>query len=157
MNNYDLEDNRDLVAIDWILIRASAAVIGVAIVVAFLVMMASPVKAASLRGVVQPLQAKAVQIVQMCKVPLIAGVVHKNIAGTRHRSLHSIGHAVDISAPNRAKAACIYAQLNGWPGGYSKDWWYLNHVHVSIGGPEQGLRFYHRRREASSRVVMAAR
>jgi hypothetical protein len=144
MNNYDLEDDRDLVAIDWVLVRVGAAVIGIGIVAAFLVMMNSNAKAASLNGVVQPLQAKAMQIVTMCKTSVIAGVVRKNIAGTGRRSLHASGRAVDIRAKNRHQSECIYAQLSGWPGGYSRDWWYLNHVHVSIGGPEQGLRFYHR-------------
>lgn len=43
----------------------------------------------------------------------------------------------------RGPYGCIYAQLQGWPGGYSTDAHRVRHIHISIGGREAGLRFKH--------------
>ena len=54
-------------------------------------------------------------------------------------SLHASGRAVDM----KGNPSCIYAHLHGWPGGYSIDYGRVHHVHISLGGREDGLRFAH--------------
>jgi hypothetical protein len=54
-------------------------------------------------------------------------------------SLHASGRAIDIAG----NPGCIYRHLAGWPGGYSTDYGRVGHVHVSLGGREDGLRFVH--------------
>lgn len=98
----------------------------------------------SLAGVVTPLAAKARQIQSVCGSRIISAVRHTYIAGTGGRlSLHASGRAVDIAG----NPACIYRQLQSWPGGVSTDYHRPNirHVHVSYapGGPEWGRRFAH--------------
>jgi len=100
---------------------------------------AFPAQAANLNGVVAPLAAKARQIQAACGSRVISGVRHTRIAGTRRMSLHASGRAVDMSGNPR----CIYAQLKGWPGGYTVDYGRARHVHISYGGREHGLRFAH--------------
>jgi hypothetical protein len=54
--------------------------------------------------------------------------------------MHASGRAVDI----RGNPSCIHGHLQGWPGGYSVDYG-VQHVHISLGGHEDGLRFSHHR------------
>ncbi len=65
------------------------------------------------------------------------------IAGTHRASLHSYypSRAADVSG----SAACIYAHLHGWAGGYSIDYQRVHHVHISFdpAGRERGSRFVH--------------
>lgn len=70
---------------------------------------------------------------------VISGYRHTFVAGTRRISLHASGRAVDVRGPY----GCIYAQLAGWPGGYSTDVARVRHIHISLGGREDGLRFRH--------------
>lgn len=91
----------------------------------------------TLAGVVAPLVAKAQEIVGACHSRVIS-------ARRANRSNHPIGRAVDI----QGNPGCIYAHLQGWPGGYSTDYATAPnapHVHVSYnpGGMEWGVRFVH--------------
>jgi len=92
-----------------------------------------------LSGVSAPLAAKARQIVSACGSTVISGLRHTRVAGTGRMSLHASGRAVDL----RGNPACIYGHLAGWPGGYSTDYGRVLHVHVSLGGREDGIRFAH--------------
>jgi hypothetical protein len=93
--------------------------------------------AASVHG---PLAAKAREIVAGCGSTVISGWrPGARIAGSGHASLHASGRAVDI----KGNPHCIYSHLQGWPGGYSVDYGAVQHVHVSLGGFEDGLRFAH--------------
>ena len=93
----------------------------------------------SLNGVVYPLAAKTREIVAACGSRVISSVRHTRIAGSRHMSLHASGQAVDL----QGNPSCIYRHLAGWPGGYSVDYHRVQHVHISYGGREAGLRFNH--------------
>jgi hypothetical protein len=90
----------------------------------------------SLAGVTPVLAAKARQIVANCGSTIVSAVSRRGI-----RSNHPIGRAVDI----KGNPGCVYAQLKGWPGGYSTDYAATGHVHISYnpGGQEWGLRFAH--------------
>ncbi|KAA5603088.1 hypothetical protein [Blastochloris sulfoviridis] len=90
-------------------------------------------------GVVKPLADKAAEIVAACGARVISGVRHTRVAGTRTMSLHASGQAIDM----RGNPACIYRHLQGWPGGYTTDYGRAQHVHISYGGREHGLRFAH--------------
>lgn len=92
-----------------------------------------------LAGVTPALAAKAREIVASCGSTVISGRRHTRVAGSRHWSLHASGRAVDL----RGNPGCIYARLRGWPGGYSTDYARVRHVHVSLGGREDGVRFAH--------------
>lgn len=102
-----------------------------------------------LSGVYGPLAAKAMEIEAACGSRVISGVRRgARVAGTRRLSLHHSGHAVDMAGNPR----CIYAHLKGFVGGYSTDYGRVSHVHISLGGREDGVRFAHytgRRRYAS--------
>ena len=93
----------------------------------------------SLSGVVGPLAAKAREIASACGSKVISAVRHTRIAGTRTLSLHASGRAVDM----QGNPSCIYRHLANWPGGYSIDYARVRHVHISLGGREDGLRFAH--------------
>lgn len=93
----------------------------------------------SLAGVYAPLAAKAREIQASCGASVISGVRHTRVRGTGRWSLHASGHAVDM----RGNPSCIYAHLRGWQGGYSTDYGRVEHVHISLGGREDGLRFAH--------------
>lgn len=96
----------------------------------------------SLAGVVAPLAAKARELQAACGARVISAVRHTYIAGTGGRlSLHASGRAVDMAG----SPACLYANLKGWPGGYSVDYGRVRHVHISYApsGPEWGRRFVH--------------
>ena len=94
-----------------------------------------------LAGVYAPLAAKAREIESACGSIVISGRRHTRVAGTRRWSLHASGHAVDM----RGDPGCIYARLRGFAGGYSTDYGRVRHVHISLGGREDGLRFAHHR------------
>ncbi|MBI3700343.1 MAG: hypothetical protein HY242_07840 [Afipia sp.] len=97
----------------------------------------------SAAGLVGPLQSKLASIEAACPgTQAISTVRHTRIAGTRVMSLHAQGKAVDVRGPY----GCIYAQLQGWQGGYSTDAGRMQHIHISYddtGGREMGLRFAH--------------
>ena len=93
-----------------------------------------------LAGVYAPLAAKAREIESACGSRVISGLRHTRVAGTQRWSLHASGHAVDM----QGNPACIYARLRGWGGGYSVDYARVHHVHISLGGREDGVRFAHR-------------
>lgn len=92
-----------------------------------------------LAGVYAPLAAKAREIESACGSVVISGRRHTKVAGTRRMSLHAAGKAVDMTG----NSSCIYSKLRGWPGGYSIDYGRVRHVHISLGGREDGIRFAH--------------
>jgi hypothetical protein len=86
------------------------------------------------------LAAKAREIVASCGSTVISSLrPGARIAGTGHLSMHASGRAVDV----RGNPSCIYGHLQGWPGGYSVDYGSVQHVHISLGGHEDGQRFSH--------------
>jgi len=88
------------------------------------------------------LAAKAQEIIASCGSTIISGFrPGARIAGSGHASLHASGRAIDI----RGNPGCIYSHLHGWPGGYSVDYGAVQHVHISLGGFEDGVRFSHHR------------
>jgi hypothetical protein len=94
----------------------------------------------SLGSVGGALSAKAHGIVSSCGSTVISGFRRgARVAGTNHPSLHASGRAVDI----RGNPQCIYAHLHGWSGGFSTDYGSVQHVHISLGGREDGMRFSH--------------
>lgn len=96
----------------------------------------------SSRGLVEPLKAKAEAILASCPGAYIMSAVrHTRVRGSGRISLHASGRAVDMAGNPR----CIYAQLQGWPGGYSVDYARVKHVHISYSpdGREWGARFAH--------------
>jgi hypothetical protein len=94
----------------------------------------------STAGVGGTLAAKTHEIVSSCGSTVISGFrPGARIAGSGHMSLHASGRAVDI----RGNPGCIYAHLRGWQGGYSVDYGAVRHVHISLGGREDGVRFSH--------------
>jgi hypothetical protein len=93
----------------------------------------------SVHGLVGPLAQKANEIVFACSSRVVSAFRHTRIAGTRHMSLHASGRAVDL----QGNSGCIYRHLADWRGGYSTDYGRVGHVHVSLGGREDGLRFAH--------------
>ena len=96
--------------------------------------------AGMLSAVIPALAAKAAEITSACGSHVISGFrPHAVVAGTNRSSLHASGHAVDIAG----NYSCVYAHLRGWPGGYSLDPGAVQHVHISLGGREDGVRFYH--------------
>jgi hypothetical protein len=86
------------------------------------------------------LAAKAYEIVSSCGSTIISAFrPGAHIAGSGHASLHASGRAIDV----RGNPECIYSHLHGWPGGYSIDYGSVQHVHISLGGFEDGVRFSH--------------
>jgi hypothetical protein len=98
-------------------------------------------RGASLAGVSAPLAAKAREIVAACGARVVSGLRRTRVAGTRRMSLHASGRAVDLAGD----PDCIYARLRGWSGGVSIDYGAVGHVHISLGGREDGRRFAHNR------------
>lgn len=101
-----------------------------------------------LAGVYAPLADKAREIEASCGSRVISGVRHTRVRGSGRWSLHASGKAIDMAG----NPGCIYAHLRGWRGGYSADYGRVRHVHISLGGREDGSRFAHysgRRRYAS--------
>jgi hypothetical protein len=94
----------------------------------------------SFDGYSHVLASKAEEIVTSCGSHVISTYrPGAHIAGTSHASLHASHKAFDIEG----NAPCIYAHLQGWSGGYSVDYGRVRHVHVSLGGREDGIRFVH--------------
>lgn len=100
-------------------------------------------RSVSTSGLVAPLVMKLASIQAACPgTKLISGVRHTRIRKTGRMSLHAQGKAIDVRGPY----GCIYAQLQGWAGGYSTDARRMAHIHISYdatGGREMGLRFRH--------------
>lgn len=94
-----------------------------------------------LSGVSAPLRALAGRLSRECGAVVISGRRHTRVAGSGRLSLHATGRAIDVRGDYR----CIYARLRGWPGGVSTDAGAVRHVHISLGGREDGLRFAHHR------------
>lgn len=94
-----------------------------------------------LSGVSAPLRALAGRLSRECGAVVISGRRHTSVAGSGRLSLHATGRAIDVRGDYR----CIYARLRGWPGGVSTDAGAVRHVHISLGGREDGLRFAHHR------------
>jgi hypothetical protein len=92
-----------------------------------------------LTGIISGLAEKINEIVDACGSKVISAVRHTYVAGTRTISLHASGRAVDVAG----NPGCIYEHLKGWPGGYSIDYAAVQHVHISLGGREDGCRFVH--------------
>lgn len=91
-------------------------------------------------GLVPGLSAKASEIVSSCGSRIISAIrPGAVVAGTHHASLHRYGMAVDIAG----SPGCIYSHLYGWAGGFSTDYNAVQHVHISLGGREDGARFVH--------------
>jgi hypothetical protein len=86
------------------------------------------------------LAAKTQEIVQDCGSKVISSFrPGARVLGSGRLSLHGFHKAVDI----QGNYPCIYAHLQNWPGGYSIDPDAVHHVHVSLGGREDGRRFVH--------------
>jgi hypothetical protein len=79
------------------------------------------------------------EIVTTCGSMILSSHRHTYVAGTHRISLHASGRAVDVAG----NPSCIYSMLHGWPGGYSVDYGAVRHVHISLGGREDGTRFVH--------------
>ncbi len=94
-----------------------------------------------LTGIVPPLAVMARKLVAVCGARVTSGVRRTYVRGTRKRSQHWTGQAVDIVGNPR----CMYPMLAKWPGGYSTDYTRVkpNHLHLSWGGREHGKRFVH--------------
>jgi hypothetical protein len=95
--------------------------------------------AGRLAGVLPALAAKVGEIVATCGSRVVSTVRRTFVAGTRTVSLHASGRAVDIAG----NPGCAYSLLRGWPGGYSVDYAAVRHIHLSLGGREDGVRFVH--------------
>lgn len=97
----------------------------------------------SYTGLPFPLTAKVNELATYCNGRVISAYRSgAHIAGTRHRSLHALGQAVDMTGD----ISCINARLVGWPGGASTDYSRMGHIHISYshpGGQEWGARFRH--------------
>jgi hypothetical protein len=94
----------------------------------------------SFDGYSHVLISKAEEIVTSCGSHVISTYRSgAHIAGSSRMSLHASHKAFDI----KGNAPCIYAHLQGWSGGYSVDYGQVQHVHVSLGGREDGIRFVH--------------
>jgi hypothetical protein len=93
-----------------------------------------------LSAVIPALAAKAAEITSACGSHIISGFrPHAVVAGTNRTSLHASGHAVDI----QGNPSCIFSHLKNFSGGYSIDYNAVHHVHISLGGREDGKRFVH--------------
>jgi len=83
------------------------------------------------------LSKKVSEIMSACGARLISGYrPGARIAGSGHPSLHSVypSRAADLAG----NPHCIYAHLQGWPGGYSSDYGRVRHVHISYSPPGSG-------------------
>jgi hypothetical protein len=112
---------------------------------AVLMLVSQPTMASkdTLQGVNTTLAAKARQVVKACGSRVISGRRNTFIAGTRKRSLHASGQAVDMAGNPK----CMYRMLKGWQGGYTIDYGAVKHIHISIGGNEAGKRFKHKQKK----------
>jgi hypothetical protein len=84
------------------------------------------------------LEKKVSEIMSACGARLISGYrPGARVAGSGHPSLHSVypSRAADVAG----NPHCIYAHLQGWPGGYSIDYGSVRHVHISYSPPGSGF------------------
>ncbi len=111
-----------------------------------------PSRGVSTSGIVPQLAAKVAEIQSACGSTVISAVRHTRVRGSGRMSLHASGRAVDMAG----NPSCIYRALANWPGGYSTDYHRIrpNHVHISFGGREDGLRFAHWQPRRHHRVAM---
>ncbi len=75
----------------------------------------------------------------------VSGVRRTRIAGSKRRSLHWTGNALDFHANNYG---CAYRALRkyGWRYGMSRDGYRCRHIHISYGGAHRERNgFKHRR------------
>lgn len=93
----------------------------------------------SLAGVVPELAAFARTIAADCGSRVISALRNTYVAGTRTKSLHAEGRAVDMAG----NPSCIRKHLANWGGGASTDYGRVAHYHISWGGREHGRRFVH--------------
>lgn len=88
------------------------------------------------------LNSKVIEIIQGCGSHIVSGF---RPGATVHGrpSNHALHRAYDL----KGNPSCIYAHLQGWPGGYSTDYHSApggSHVHISYNpNKEWGLRFVH--------------
>jgi len=110
-----------------------------------------PSSGVSTSGIVPQLAAKVAEIQSACGSTVISAVRHTRVRGSGRMSLHASGRAVDMTG----NPSCIYARLQGWGGGFSTDYHRIrpNHVHISLGGREDGLRFAHYQGRRKVRVA----
>ena len=68
-----------------------------------------------------------------------------NGTGLRSRATRELlrAHFAELTVSVDGLAA-THERLRGWPGGYSTDYGRVRHVHISLGGREDGIRFAHR-------------
>ena len=91
-------------------------------------------------NVVATLDAKTHELAEACHARVISGFrPGARVAGTNRISQHAYNHARDLTGDY----ACIYRHLTAWPGGYSTDPSAVGHIHISLGGPEDGKHFQH--------------
>jgi len=102
------------------------------VILSICLLVGTTAEAKSLNGIIFSLQRE-------CGAKIGPRVVQKNVAGTRMRSCHATGEAVDVTG----NYSCIYRVLRGWPGGYTTDAGRCKHVHISSCRREWGLRFKH--------------
>ncbi len=96
----------------------------------------------SLDGLPYQLAAKVQEIEQACGSRVISAYrPGARVRGSGRLSLHGFHEAADM----QGNPSCIYARLQGWPGGYSTDYGRVRHVHISYSasGREMGARFAH--------------
>jgi hypothetical protein len=93
----------------------------------------------SLAGVVPELANKARVIAADCGSRVVSAVRNTFVRGTRTKSLHASGRAVDMVG----NPGCIRKHLASWKGGASNDYARVRHYHISWGGREHGRRFAH--------------
>lgn len=101
-------------------------------------------RSVSLSGLVGELVSKVKEIQEACGSIVVSAFRAGAHIPTGQISNHAIGRAADL----QGNPACIYAHLQGWPGGYSVDYNTApggHHVHISYnpGGMEWGARFVH--------------
>ncbi len=98
------------------------------------------------RGVNSKLLSAYKYVGSRCKgVRIVSGVRKTLVSGTRRRSKHWAGNALDFKA---GSYKCAYAALRsyGWKGGWSRDAKKCRHIHISFGGKRrEPAGFRHRR------------
>ncbi len=97
----------------------------------------------SLDGLPYQLTAKIQELESVCGSRVISAYrPGARVRGSGRLSLHGFHEAADLAG----NPGCIYAHLQGWPGGYSTDYGRVRHVHISYSpssGREMGARFAH--------------
>ncbi len=91
-------------------------------------------KKAAVPGVDRELAAVYAYVRARCKgIRVVSAVRRTYISGSRRRSLHWSGNALDFRA---SSYRCAYAALRsyGWKGGWARDGVRCRHIHISYGG-----------------------